>query len=215
VGYNLRFTLAVALLASAALLLHTRTHNEILPPREKLASFPYRFGTWVGTDVSVPQDVLDNLGPGDFIFRNYQNARAGDPSVDLFVAYFPSQQMGDTIHSPRNCLPGAGWMPLASSRVEIPLPERKPLFVNRYLMAKGGKRALVLYWYWAHNQATASEYWAKFYLIEDSIRLHRSDGALIRVTTELKRAESADVAQERLLSLLRSVVPALEPYVPR
>jgi EpsI family protein len=204
---------AILLIGTGWFLL-AQSHKEITPLRNELAHFPHQFGPWVGKDVSVSRDVLDVLGPGDFLFRNYQDMASSDPPVNLFVAYFPSQRIGNTIHSPKNCLPGAGWLPLVSSRIEISLPEGKPFAVNRYLLAKGSQRDLALYWYWAHNRATASEYWAKFYLIEDSIRLHRSDGSLIRVTSELGESESASVAQERLLAFLRNVVPALDTYLP-
>ena len=74
---------------------------------------------------------------------------------------------------------------------------------------------LVLYWYWAHNRAVASEYSAKFYLVTDSIRMHRSDGSLIRVTTGMGRNESIDSAQQRLLSFAKEIVPLMDRYVPR
>jgi len=41
----------------------------------------------------------------------------------------------------------------------------------------------------------ASEYWAKFYLVADSMRLNRSDSSLVRLTTLLRAGETADVAQ--------------------
>jgi len=214
VASNLRFSAAVILLAATALFLRAQSRSEITPPHKQLASFPRQCGPWTGQDMIISRDIVDVLGPGDFLMRTYQDGVVGDPPVNLFVAYFPSQRAGDTIHSPKNCLPGAGWVPLNSSRVEISFPEGKPFLVDRYLIKKGAQRDLVLYWYWAHNRATASEYWAKVYLIADSIRLRRSDGSLIRVTTEIRQSESVDMAQARLLSLLSNVVPALEAYLP-
>ena len=213
---NSRFVVAVLLLASTALFLHARNRDEIVAAREKFASFPQHLGDWVGSDVNIAPDVLETLGPGDFLLRDYRNAAAeGDAPVGLFMAYFPSQRFGDTIHSPQNCLPGAGWQPVRSSRIEITLPGRERVPANRYIVAKGNQRGLVLYWYWAHGRGIASEYWAKFYLVKDSMRLHRSDGSLIRVTTELRQHESAAQAQQRLLSFLRNVFPVMEAYVPR
>jgi len=135
--------------------------------------------------------------------------------VDLFLAYFPSQRAGDTIHSPKNCLPGAGWSPVEARRISIALPGRAPFPANRYVIAKGSERQLVLYWYWAHERAVASEYLAKFYLVADSIRMNRSDGSLVRVTTPLNAGETADAAQARLLAFAANVVPLINPYVPR
>jgi len=210
-----RFAITALLLASTAIFLQARGHNEILPSREPLASLPYQLGEWTGTDVAMQQDVLDILGPGDFLQRFYENTSASQPYVDLFLAYFPSQRAGDTIHSPKHCLPGSGWLPTESSRISISFPGRAPFEANRYVIAKGGDRQLVLYWYWAHDRALASEYWAKFYLVADSIRLNRSDGSLVRVITPLPPGESLDAAQQRLLSFAEIVVPRLPRYIPR
>jgi EpsI family protein len=212
---NWRFAVTVALLAATAIFLQARGRNESLPSREPLASLPYQIGPWAGTDIPMQPDVLDILGPGDFLQRFYENTSVSQPYVDLFLAYFPSQRTGDTIHSPKHCLPGAGWLPTESSRISISFPGRAPFEVNRYVIAKGDERQLVLYWYWAHDRALASEYWAKFYLVADSIRLNRSDGSLVRVITPLPQGETVESAQQRLLSLAGNVVPQLDRYIPR
>jgi EpsI family protein len=211
----LRFLLAVVMLVSTAIFLQVRGRHEIFPSRPPLAAFPYRLSDWVGSDVGITKDVRSVLGPGDFLLRTYKNTAVPQPVVDLFVAYFPTQRTGDTIHSPRNCLPGAGWTPLQSRRVQISGPQHTPFRANRYVIAKGENRQLVFYWYLAHGRAIASEYWAKFYLVADSIRMNRSDGSLIRLTTPILRGESVDEAQERLLSFAGQVVPRMNDYVPR
>jgi EpsI family protein len=212
---NWRFAIIVVLLAATAIFLHARGRDESLPGREPLASLPYQLGSWAGTDVPLQPDVLAILGPGDFLQRFYENTSVREPYVDLFLAYFPSQRAGDTIHSPKHCLPGAGWLPTESSRIAISFPGRAPFEVNRYVIAKGDERQLVLYWYWAHDRAEASEYWAKFYLVADSIRFNRSDGSLVRVITPLPPGESVQAAQQRLLSFSGNVVPQLDRYIPR
>ncbi len=212
---HLRFALAVALLATTAVFLHGRSRGEIIPQSEPLTSFPRQLGEWTGEDVPIPQDALDVLGPGHFLLRVYRSGALQQPYVDLFVAYFPSQRTGDTIHSPKHCLPGSGWLPVESSRLTLSLPGRARFPANRYVIAKGDDRQLVLYWYLAHDRVVASEYWAKFYLVADSMRLNRSDGSLVRVTTPLRAGETTDAAQRRLLSFAGNVVPVLNNYVPR
>ena len=209
-----RFAIAVVLLGGAVLLLHARNSAEVLPNREPLESFPHSIQSWSSIDVPLSKDVRDVLGPGDFLLRNFHDSATGS-DVDLFIAYFPSQRAGDTIHSPKNCLPGAGWAPVKSDRIALDLPGHASVPVNRYLIARGEDRRLVLYWYWAHNRAVASEYSAKFYLIADSIRMHRSDGSLIRITTQLSQNETIDSAQQRLVSFAGNVVPLVNNYVPR
>ena len=209
-----RFLVAVALLAGTALLLRARNGAEVLPSRSALSSFPRTLGAWTSTDIALGQDVRDVLGPGDFLLRAYDNTANGK-DVNLFIAYFPSQRTGDTIHSPKNCLPGSGWTPIQSDRIRIAIPGQAPFVANRYVIAQAQQRQLVLYWYWAHNRAVASEYAAKFYLISDSIRMHRTDGSLVRVTTLIAENQSIESAQQTLLSFSDSVVPLLNTYVPR
>ena len=212
---QLRFVVVVVLLAAAALLLHARAGNEVLTPRRPLAVFPHQLAAWAGTDVAISQETLDILGPGDFLLRVYENASQPQPPVDLFIAYFPSQRAGDTIHSPKHCLPGAGWAPVESSRITVSLPGRAPFPANRYLIARVNDRQLVLYWYQAHNRALASEYWAKFYLVLDAMRTNRSDGSLIRLTTPLQPGEPPDRAQQRLMSVAAQIAPLADDYIPR
>ncbi len=210
-----RLLIAAMLLAATALFLQTRGHREIIASHAPLATFPLQLGDWSGVNVSLSQDVLDVLGPGDFLLRIYRDPALPQPDVDLFLAYFRSQRAGDTIHSPKNCLPGAGWLPVESRRIAIALPGLPEFPVNRYVIAKGSQKQLVLYWYWAHGRGIASEYWAKYYLIADSIRMNRSDGALVRVTTSLRDGESADQAQARLLSFAATFSPRLNEFIPQ
>ncbi len=212
--YPMRFLLAAALLALTAVLLYARDTQEVILTREPLSSFPRYLGTRTGVDYTIPQDVLDVLGNGDFLLRIYPDT-AGSPDVDLFVAYFASQRAGDTLHSPKNCLPGAGWSPVHSAEREVQAPGVAPFSANEYLIAKGTDRKLVLYWYQAHNRAVASEYWAKFYLVADAMRLNRSDGSLIRITTPVASEERIETARARLLEFAALVTPQLGRYIPR
>jgi EpsI family protein len=212
---HIRFAVVFFLLLATGLFLHARGEGERIPVREPLTSFPSDLGPWKGTNVAISPDVLEVLGAGDFLFRVYQNSVSPEPYVDMFIAYFPSQRTGDTLHSPKNCLPGAGWSPVESERISVALPGRAPFPANRYLVARGSDRVVVVYWYWAHNRGVASEYWAKFYLVADSIRLNRSDGSLFRLTTPLKPGESLGAAQARILSFAGDFSPLMDAYIPR
>ena len=210
-----QFLCASVLIVSTAVFLRAHSHGEVFPPRQSLQTFPEQLGDWTGTDLTMDKDTLQVLGPGDFLLRTYNREDRTAPYFGLFIAYFPSQRAGDTIHSPKNCLPGAGWAPIESSRIELTIPGHSPFPVNRYVIAKGESRQLVLYWYWAHNRGVASEYWAKYYLVADSIALNRSDGSLVRITTQLLRGESVDQAQQRMMPFVDDVVPRLQAYIPR
>jgi len=74
---------------------------------------------------------------------------------------------------------------------------------------------MVLYWFWAHNRGVASEYWAKYFLVKDSIQMNRSDGALVRIVTPMLPDETPAAALHRLLPFAAEVVPQLNRYIPR
>ena len=212
---HVRFVIVALLIAGTAYYLSARGQGEVVLAHQPLSGFPAQLGPWTGTNLKMPQDVLDILGPGDFLLRDYESQGLDPSSVNLFIAYFPSQRAGDVIHSPKNCLPGSGWAPIEARHVTVAVPGHTQFPANRYLITKGGSRMLVLYWYWAHNRAVASEYWAKYYLVADSIRMNRTDGSLIRLTTPLVAGESIDTAQQRLLSFASLVVPQINRFVPR
>ncbi len=210
---GLRFGVVVFLLAAAGVLLRARDRAETLPPHLAVAEFPKQVGEWRGEDVPLQPGVKQILGDGDFLLRFY---RAPDrPYVDFFLAYFPTQRTGSTIHSPQNCLPGSGWAPVDFTRIALPFAAEGDPRVNRYIISKGLDRQLVLYWYQSNGRVVASEYWAKIYLVADSIRRNRSDGALLRVVTPIARNESVPSAEQRAMSFVREVYPQLDRFIPR
>jgi EpsI family protein len=200
---------------ATAVLLQAHSRTESFPPRAPLSSLPAEIGGWTGTDEPMDQQTLDILGPGEFLLRDYENATQPQPWIDLYIAYFPTQKAGDTIHSPNHCLPGAGWVPTSKGVVEIMRPDGSSFPANRYVVAQADDRQLVLYWFQAHGRAVASEYSAKYYLIADSIRMNRSDGALVRLMTPMLQGESADTAQARVMRLGSQLLPQLDHYIPR
>jgi len=211
---DLRFLSVALLLAVTALLFRLRPAYEDSPTREPFVSFPLQLGQWQGVGEPILPEVLRTLGKGDFLLRAYQQG-ALQPPVELFMAYFSSQREGDSVHSPQNCLPGSGWSPLSSSRIALTLGDHKPFLVNLYVIGKGEDREVVIYWYLSHGRTEASEYWAKFYLVADSIRLNRSDGSLIRISTGLNEDESLEMAEARLTDFATQLVPIIDEYVPR
>jgi EpsI family protein len=209
-----RFFVLVLLLLATFGLLRARVREEVLPTRESLSTFPLALGDWQGRDLPISPATREVLGPGDFLSRDYFNL-SQQQVVNLFIAFFPSQRQGDTIHSPKNCLPGAGWIPVQSTHIWMDGQNGRKVEVNRFLVDKGGEKALVLYWYQAHGRVTPSEYTAKYRLITDSIVMNRSDGALLRVTTLLKDDENLSDAEGRAVRIAQLAAPFLDRYIPR
>jgi exosortase D (VPLPA-CTERM-specific) len=214
-SWSARFVVTAVLMLATAYALQAHSQDEVLPPRPALASMPTQFANWAGTDDPLDQETLDVLGPGEFLMRTYEDANQAQPWINLFVAYFPTQRTGDTIHSPSHCLPGAGWVPTDRQVITLTAPDGSSFPVNRYVVSKAGERELVLYWFQAHGREVASEYSAKYYLIADSVRMHRSDGALIRLMTPMFEHESPEAAQARMMQLGNQFLPFLDRSIPR
>jgi len=209
-----RFLPVALLLAATAFVLRARDRERSLPPHKELSSFPMQVDTWQGRDLSLSPEELKVLGPGEFLLRNYVSSGTRAP-ISLYIAFFPSQRTGDTIHSPKNCLPGSGWTPTESSHMAVRRPDGTTMSINRYVVANGDNRDLVFYWYQAHGRVTPSEYWAKIFLVEDAIRMNRTDGALIRVLTPIAGPRDAEPTQARALEFVHLIVPMLDAYIPR
>jgi EpsI family protein len=212
---SLRLGIAAALMLATALALQAHPRGEFFPPRMPLSSLPMQIDGWTGTDETLDRETLEVLGPGEFLIRDYENITQPQLPINVYIAYFPSQKAGDTIHSPNHCLPGAGWVPTSRVVVQLAAPDSSSFPANRYVVSKSGDRQLVLYWFQAHGREVASEYWAKYYLISDSIRMNRSDGALVRLMSEMAPGETADAAQARIMGLGSQFLPLLDGYIPR
>jgi len=210
----LRFLLAALLIGGTGLLLQARSGAEDIPDRQPFAAFPRQVNGWTARDVELDPDTLRVLGAGEFLQRLYWKS-PGEPQIDLFLAYFPTQRTGSTWHSPQNCLPGAGWAPVESGRVQLSVGDFGRVTVNRHIIAKGLERQLVLYWYQAHGRIVASEYWAKFFLVADAVQLNRSDGALVRVVTPISAGEDVQAAERRASEFAEAILSQLDPFIPR
>jgi EpsI family protein len=197
-----------------AIYLQGRGKYEMTPPPHKdVTDFPPLIGDWHGGEpIPFDTDTLRVLGPGHFLERVYQ--RPGTPAVDLLLEYFPTQRSGDTMHSPKHCLPGAGWEPVQSSELQLSDADKRSVGVNFYVIARSEQKQVVLYWYQAHGRIVASEYLAKFYLVWDAIRLNRTDGSMVRVITVVAPGETVERARDRTAGFAEEVMPMLSSYIP-
>lgn len=205
-----RAAFVIALLVGAGLYTARAGSAETVVAREPLASLPHRVSEWTGRE-SRPfaDDVVAQLGVDDYISRNY--TRAGSAPIGVYVGYYGSQRQGDTIHSPQNCLPGAGWRPVASGHHSIEAGGRE-LVVNHYVIQKGLDRQVVLYWYQGRGRVVANEYANKALLMLDAARLHRTNGGLVRLIAPV--LTTAEAATLELSAFAASLFPLLEKHLP-
>jgi EpsI family protein len=182
--------LSLVLLAQAGIF-YGFQRRENVPPREPLAEFSLDGSDWKSIqDVQLDQETLDVLKADDILSRVYQNQADGKVAT-LFVAYFQTQRTGKAPHSPKNCLPGSGWVQDQAGMIDIPISgEPQPISVNRYIVSHGGNQSVVLYWYQARNEVIASEYKAKIATVMDAIRYNRSDTALVRVVVGVQNGDT-------------------------
>jgi exosortase D (VPLPA-CTERM-specific) len=186
----------------------------VIPQRQALADFPRRLGPWeLAREGSMSGSLEGVLAADDYLLRTYRNAQG--QSADLFVAYYKVQNAGESMHSPKNCMPGEGWEPLETSRIRLGADAAgRPLWVNRIVIEKDRERALVLYWYQAHGRVIASEYWGKIYLVWDALRYHQRDGAIVRVTVPIASAGDPETALRLALDLARLSSSHLPQFLP-
>jgi EpsI family protein len=203
--------MVVGLLA-AATSLRLMSHGDPIPLAKPLAQFPAAIGSWHGQDVPIDQALLKVAGVDEYLNRTYEDRSAGFP-IFLYVGYYRTQQTGEEIHSPENCLPGAGWQPESRTVLQLPLPEGGTVPVNLYVIQKGLDREAVVYWYQSNGRILASEYWAKIYLVLDTIRYHRTDAALVRVVTPM--GKDAQSAYERVTTFAQRTMVPLQNILPR
>jgi len=173
-----------------------------------LRDFPSAIDSWRSEDEPFDPEVVQEIGVDDYTNREYFSG--GSRSIELYIGYYKDQRSGDAIHSPKNCLPGEGWEPVHSSRVQIG-SAGSPATVNEYLVEKGSERDLVLYWYQTHGRIVASEYWAKFWLVADGVRGRSTDGAMIRLWTTAEDGE--ENAQARAMEFARRVYPEVSEFL--
>ena len=217
---HLRSVVVIAFVLTTTAYLSFAARDEIRAAREPLATVPMAIGGWAGhRQPDLTDNVLAVLGVDDYITRAY--VKDGWP-LDLYVGYHNSQRQGDAIHSPLNCLPGAGWQPLEVSRVMIPVKgapgrgmETTPVEVNRVVIGKGLERQLVLYWYQSYRRVVASEYWGKVYSVLDAVRYNRTDAALVRVIVPIPQDDSgAKRSEEKATAFVKDLFPTLAPHLP-
>jgi EpsI family protein len=204
-----RALIVVVAIAGAGALVDVAARRHSAAPRSPLSTLPRVIGEWRGLDATpLADDVLATLGVDDYVNRHY--ARGGRP-LSAYVGYYADQRSGDAIHSPRNCLPGTGWEPVASGDVPIP-SGHGTVTVARYEIAKGSDRQLVLYWYQGRGRIVSGEYANKAWLMLDAARSGRSDGGLVRIIGPV--VTSPDETLRELSSFAAALLPHLSRYLP-
>ncbi|MFZ1625375.1 MAG: VPLPA-CTERM-specific exosortase XrtD [Gammaproteobacteria bacterium] len=213
---NRQVLAGTALLVVAAILALTVSRPPMkIPVHAPMQTFPMQIGDWEGRDVAVDQASLDTLQLSDMVSSVYMR-RAESIPVGLWIAYYDSQTQGNSVHSPRACLPGGGWQIESLDDYTVPDvgPDGGSLRVNRAVIAMGEQRQLVYYWFAQRGRNITNEFAAKWYIFRDGLLMNRSDGALVRVTTYVGDAAQLPEADARLQAFIHDIDPKLSYFIP-
>jgi EpsI family protein len=207
-----RSTITIVLLLSAAVASYALSTPAACPTRKTFDGFPRDIGQWRMVEESFVDDAtLSILKADDYFMRSYANPEG--EVVGIYVVYFLRQVEGGGIHSPRQCLPGAGWTPVETSAYNIPVSQQ-PGYIpaNKFLMEKGDERQLCLFWYQGRGRQYASEYWNKLYLVWDAMTRGRTDGALVVINMTVSKDPCQPTATAS--AFVEQLAPKLSEYIP-
>jgi EpsI family protein len=208
---SIRLWATAGFLLGAFILLHSVSHGEPIVPHQSLRDLPYTVNAWSGQEQPLAEEIVQAVGVSDYTNRLYSGT--AQLPVQLYVGYYGTQKTGDTMHSPKNCLPGAGWDPIRSTLDRITVAGGRQIIVNDYIIQRDQVKQLVFYWYQGRGRVIASEYSGKFWMVADAISRRRTDGALVRLVTPMNDGEAN--ARARLILFTQSIFPDLDNLIPK
>lgn len=202
-----------ALLVAQAITYFAIPKQEYVPDARPLTSLVNEIGSWAKVSEAKPDaETQEFLKADDAMTRVYRDTSGKE--VSMFVAFFRTQRAGVQPHSPKVCLPGAGWTPEQDGYKDVSIPGRaEPITVNRYIVSRGENRSVVYYWYQTPHRVIANEFVAKFYLVWDSLRFKRSDTSLVRVIAPVG-GDSVEKADQRATAFIQAAFDPVRNHLP-
>jgi len=189
---RVKLALPATAMALGVILIQSTTRQQAVQLMAPLNTMPLSLAGYTGSDRPVTEEERRVAGMTDYVFRVF--SRDTTALFSVYVGYYESQATGRTIHSPRNCLPGAGWQQVESGQKSLTVDGRS-VTVNRYLLANGPSQAVVYYWYQGRGRVAWSEYGVKWDLLRDAAKHGRTEEALVRVMVPLEQATSGTAAE--------------------
>lgn len=195
----------------------------VTKPALPMDSLPSVYEGVTGKNVEVPMDQQKIAGMDQYMYREYRVDSA--TMFSTYVGYYNRQVQGKSIHSPKNCLPGAGWDIMENAPINLNASDAASPLINRTVLANKGNRALVYYWYQGRGRIASNEYRVKWDLLRDAALYGRTEEALVRiiifvppapvgkdtkVDSALFRADS--LARRVAFPLSQSVFKVLPPF---
>ena len=211
---ELRMWVPVGLLGGGCALLLLATQQEVMPLVRPLAAVvPDTLlgrGSW---DRVVDEAEAAVAGMDHYVMRFYANEPEPAYDFSVYVGYYQAQTQGKSIHSPKNCLPGAGWEAV-SAETRTMETGQSVYEVNRYLLANKSARVVVYYWYQGRGRVAWNEYAVKWDLLRDKALYGRSDEALVRIVIPLTDTVTETVADAEAAEIARVLIPSVFASLP-
>lgn len=202
-------------LALGCLMISGLREQERMDPRTRMQAINFATPGYSQRDTTIEAQERKVAGMDDYVLRLFRRDST-EAEFSVYVGYYQLQVQGKTIHSPKNCLPGAGWEALNSSERSIAIGgESYP--VNRYLLANKGAQALVYYWYQGRGRVEANEYKVKYNLMRDAALYGRTEEALVRIVVSIDPRDMQSLGPKATYakadSLATTVAQSLIPRV--
>ncbi|EGB14412.1 EpsI family protein [Pseudodesulfovibrio mercurii] len=186
-------------------------HNDLAVPLSRsLDEFPTTVGRWqMIHEWRFGSAVLETLKATGYVSRLYRDDQGRE--VELYLGYHDGGPDAGPIHSPRNCLPGGGWLKRVDKTVPVALDGRR---MKAVLAAydKDDKTVTMLYWFQVCGKVVTNEYALKLGEIMGSMTSRRRDSAFIRLSTEI--SDEDGVAERALHDFAETAYPEIEAFLP-
>lgn len=205
-----RFMTIYALFAATAVLIIFR-HDVAVPISRPFTQFPEQVQSWrMSQHIEYDDKTLAVLKATDYLSRQYTDLD-GKP-LQLYIGYHSGGENGRGIHSPKNCLPGSGWLNISSERGVLVLPDSS-LNIVRAVYQKGDTRELFLYWFQVRGYTLSNEYALKLAKVVNSAFHGRRDESFIRVSVPVESDVNQSMARGE--QFIRDIEPVIREYLPR
>jgi len=206
-----RTIIAAILMILTMVCLNYISHGEHTKPNKSFSTFPKQIKNWIGKEEHFDQKIYDILGVDDSFLCNY-NAPDGS-QIELYIGFYQSQREGDLIHSPKNCMPGAGWNFLKVRETSINIGPKQNIVINNILLQKGSEKQIMFYWFQGRGRYIRSEYMQKIFMVLDSITKRRTDESFVRLIAPVTENNEEKTIQY-LINFTKLLIPILEEYLP-
>jgi EpsI family protein len=175
---TIAFAITTLMLAGTVVVTGLAAHRVPQPLTLHLDRISSQIGGWTALrDHTLDEPSLHVLAATEYLSRTYQKDNA---QLDLFIAFYARQRAGESMHSPKHCLPGAGWEIWKHDSTSVTI-DGKNVQINKYSIQNQGARRLMYYWYQSKDRIVASEYLGKILLAKDTLFTGHTAGSIVRV----------------------------------